>query len=62
MPERAIALAPDRVESHYNLGNAWFDVGHYGSAGESFRKAPAVAPDHLDAADIKTLALAGRKG
>jgi tetratricopeptide (TPR) repeat protein len=46
---RAIALKPDLIQAHNNLGNIWQDLGKLQEAESSFRQAIALKADYADA-------------
>jgi tetratricopeptide (TPR) repeat protein len=45
--ERAVALAPNKLEGRYNLGLAWREAGLPLRAAECFAKGLELQPDHL---------------
>ncbi len=46
---RAVALEPDSVPAHYNLGYAYFNGGSYDEAAKEFKWVLSVQPDMKDA-------------
>jgi tetratricopeptide (TPR) repeat protein/SAM-dependent methyltransferase len=47
--QKAVQLAPQDVESHYNLGNTLKEMGRLKEAEASYRKATSLKPDHAKA-------------
>ena len=40
---------PDDAEAHYNLGNAYYDLGRHQEAIESYKQAIRIDPDYREA-------------
>jgi Tfp pilus assembly protein PilF len=45
----AVEVTRDNALAYYNLGTAFFDVGRYQDAAESFKQAVRIKPDYTDA-------------
>lgn len=56
----ADAVAPDDIESHFNLGIAYKEMGLLDEAIEEFDKSMAHPSRHIDALTLKSLCLAAR--
>jgi tetratricopeptide (TPR) repeat protein len=56
----ADAVAPDDIESHFNLGIAYKEMGLLDEAIEEFDKSMADPSRHIDALTLKSLCLAAR--
>ena len=47
---RALAHRPNWAEAHYNLGNAWKDLGRLDETVECYQRALQLKPDYADGA------------
>ena len=54
---RAVALAPEDAEAHYNLGLLAFELGIFSEAEASFTQAIAIEPEHAEAYNGRGVAL-----
>ena len=54
---RAVALAPEDAEAHYNLGLLAFELGKFGEAEASFTQTIAIEPEHAEAHNSRGVAL-----
>ena len=59
--QRSIALRPDVAETHFNLGNAFYNTKRNEAAVACYDKALALESDYLDAYNNRGLALASLK-
>jgi Tfp pilus assembly protein PilF len=46
---KALSLKPDYTEAHFNLGNAFKELGQLEDAVKSYEKALSLKPDHANA-------------
>ena len=47
--QERVRLNPDDADAHYNLGNAYYDLGQYQEAVASYKEAIRIKPDYAKA-------------